>query len=85
LKSNGTKSRTPFEMRKGDPAYYNSLTEEQLDELWAERAKLGLTAPEERLLRTILRERKGFKPVDVNVSICQRCNLPANNCACLNT
>ncbi len=75
----------PFEMRKGDRAYYDTLTDAQLDELWASRATLDMNPGEENHLRHVVRERKGFKPVEVHVSICQRCNLPANNCACLNT
>lgn len=63
-------------------ALYVSLSEAELDALWANRATLGITGAEEVLLRQILRDRKGFKPVDPFVSICQRCNLPADNCAC---
>ena len=66
-------------------AYYDSLSESELDQLWAQRADLGIEGSEEQLLRFVLRERKGFKPVERFVSICQRCNLPADNCACLNT
>jgi hypothetical protein len=73
-----------MKLQKGDRAYYDSLTDEQLDEHWAQRATLNLTDAEEGFLRHVVRERKGFKPVDVHVSICQRCNLPADNCACLN-
>ena len=84
MKSDNNKTNPSTTLKKGDPAYYKSLTEAQLDEIWTNRASLGLTDPEQRLLRVILRDKKGFKPVEVNVSICQRCNLPANNCACLN-
>ncbi len=80
---NDKKNASP--LRKGDRAYYDSLSDEQLDEHWAQRATLGLTEAEEGFLRNLVRNRKGFKPVEVHVSICQRCNLPANNCACLNT
>ena len=85
LKSDHKKSKAATKLKKGNPAYYKSLTEAQLDEIWTNRGSLGLSDPEERLLRGILRDKKGFKPVEVNVSVCQRCNLPANNCACLNT
>lgn len=75
-------------MNSGDAkkgrAYYDSLSEVELDQLWARRTELGIEGPEEQLLRFVLRERKGFKPVERFVSICQRCNLPADNCACLN-
>ncbi len=84
MKSDNKKKKSPTTLKKGDPAYYKSLTEAQLDEIWSNRVSLGLTDPEQRLLRGILRDKKGFKPVEVNVSICQRCNLPADNCACLN-
>lgn len=63
---------------------FRALTEAQLNDLWKNRAAAGLDEAQERLLRHLLRERMGFKPVDVHVSICQRCNLPADNCACLN-
>ena len=65
-----------------DRSYYDALSDAELDEHWAQRAKLGITGGEEALLRTLVRERKGFKPVETFVSICQRCNLPADNCAC---
>lgn len=71
------------EAKKGR-AYYDSLSEVELDQLWARRAEHGIEGAEEQLLRHVLRERKGFKPVERFVSICQRCNLPADNCACLN-
>ena len=63
-------------------AHYKSLSEPELDALWKNRAAHGIAGPEEALLRTVLRDRKGFKPVETFVSICQRCNLPADNCAC---
>ncbi|MBX3176660.1 MAG: hypothetical protein KF886_04820 [Candidatus Hydrogenedentes bacterium] len=67
-----------------DRAYFESLSEADLDQLWKDRETLGIAGVEEQLLRFVLRERKGFKPVERFVSICQRCNLPADNCACLN-
>jgi len=84
LSDDKTPRRGKKKLRKGDRAYYDTLSESELDELWARRADLGLTDIEEKILRFVLRERKGFKPVEVHVSICQRCNLPADNCACLN-
>lgn len=63
-------------------AFYQGLSEAELDDAWARRVELGIDDTEQRLLRHLLRERKGFKPVETFVSICQRCNLPANNCAC---
>lgn len=62
--------------------FFEALSEGELDAIWAQRATLGLTESEVLLLRHLLRERKGFKPADPFVSICQRCNLPADNCAC---
>jgi hypothetical protein len=64
--------------------YYAALSDEDLDSVWKQRVKLGITGGEELMLRSLLRERKGFKPVEVHVSMCMRCNLPADNCACLN-
>lgn len=77
------KSGETGEQKRGR-AYYDALSEAELDHLWTQRAELGIEGPEEQLLRFVLRERKGFKPVERFVSICQRCNLPADNCACLN-
>lgn len=77
------KAARPEEPKRGR-AYYDSLSEADLDQLWAKRAEQGIEGAEEQLLRFVLRERKGFKPVERFVSICQRCNLPADNCACLN-
>ena len=74
------KSKTNAPAR--DRAYYDALSDEDLYDHWAKRAKLGIQAGEEALLRTLVRERKGFKPVEPFVSVCQRCNLPADNCAC---
>jgi len=67
-----------------DRAYFDALSEAELDELWKNRESLGITGTEEQILRFVLRDKKGFKPVERFVSICQRCNLPADNCACLN-
>ncbi|MBI2423623.1 MAG: hypothetical protein HYV27_12400 [Candidatus Hydrogenedentes bacterium] len=67
---------------KRDRAYFDGLPEAALDRLWAEREALGIVGNEALVLRHVLRERKGFKPVETFVSICQRCNLPADNCAC---
>jgi hypothetical protein len=69
---------------KRDRAYFDALPEAELDALWADRAQHGITGNEEIVLRAVLRDKKGFKPVLVQVAICQRCNLPADNCACLN-
>lgn len=67
---------------KRDRDYFEQLSEAELDQIWAERAKRGITPGEEVVLRHVLRDRKGFKPVTTFTSICQRCNLPADNCAC---
>ena len=64
--------------------HYAALSDAELDAIWKTRAKLGISGGEELMLRSLLRERKGFKPVEVHVSMCMRCNLPADNCACLN-
>jgi len=64
--------------------YYLALPDAELDAIWKKREKSGLLPSDEAILRSILRERKGFKPVEVHVSMCMRCNLPADNCACLN-
>lgn len=71
-------------MQNDTPHPFLSLSEAELNTLWAERNTNGLTDSEQRLLRTLIRERIGFKPVEVHVSICQRCNLPADVCACVN-
>ncbi|MFP6596428.1 MAG: hypothetical protein VCB26_05100 [Candidatus Hydrogenedentota bacterium] len=64
--------------------HYQSLSEEELDEVWSKRDKLKLGEDEQNMLRQILRNRKGFKPANPNVPMCKRCNLPVDNCACLN-
>ena len=71
-------------MQNDTPHRFLSLSEEELETLWAERNANGLSDTDQRFLRTLLRDRKGFKPVEVHVSICQRCNLPADVCACVN-
>jgi hypothetical protein len=76
------KTSTPKVPALRDRAYYDTLGDAELDEIWAQRATLGIAGSEELLLRHVLRERKGFTPVERFVSICQRCNLPADNCAC---
>lgn len=62
---------------------YAQMPDAELDSIWKQREKLKLTEGEQAVLRSLLRERKGFKPVEVNVSMCMRCNLPVDNCACL--
>lgn len=64
--------------------YYNGLSDTKLDEAWATRAEGGIGEDEENMLRYIVRGRKGFKAVQSNVLMCKRCNLPVNNCACMN-
>lgn len=80
-KEPSAKRSTP-ESRGGD--YYRSLPDAELDALWKKRVALKITESDEVILRGILRERKGFKPVERHISMCMRCNLPADNCACLN-
>ena len=63
---------------------YNALSDAELDEAWATRAERKLSEDEENMLRYIVRGRKGFKPSNTNVPMCKRCNLPVNNCACMN-
>lgn len=65
--------------------YFDTLSDTDLDALWKDRVEKELSESEVIVLRTAVRERKGFQPVEVFVSICQRCNLPADNCACQNT
>ncbi len=72
----------PAEPRSRD--YYLGLSEAELDAVWKQREKLKLSEGEQGVIRTILRDLKGFKPVEVHVSMCMRCNLPVANCACLN-
>lgn len=83
-KAAGNAKRQPAAPLKRDRAYFDACTEAELDAMWADRVKLGIVGNEEICLRAVLRDKKGFKPVQVHVSICQRCNLPADNCACLN-
>lgn len=64
--------------------YYLALPAAELDKVWKEREKRALSESDQAIVRSILRERKGFKPVEVHVSMCMRCNLPVENCACLN-
>lgn len=64
--------------------YYDGLSDEALDEAWAKRDSLKLSEDEQNMLRYIVRNRKGFKPANPHISMCKRCNLPVDNCACLN-
>lgn len=64
--------------------YYATLSDEELDDIWATRAKRNFSEDEENMLRYIIRGRKGFKTVETHVPMCKRCNLPVNNCACMN-
>jgi hypothetical protein len=64
--------------------HYNTLSDAELDDIWAKRDKLKLGEDEQNMLKYILRNRKGFKPVNPNVPMCKRCNLPVDNCACMN-
>ena len=64
--------------------YYDGLSDEALDEAWAKRDSPKLSEDEQNMLRYIVRNRKGFKPANPHVSMCKRCNLPVDNCSCLN-
>jgi hypothetical protein len=64
--------------------HYNTLSEVELDDIWSKRDKLELSEDEQSMLKYILRNRKGFKPANPHVSMCKRCNLPVDNCACMN-
>lgn len=64
--------------------FYAAKTDAELDVIWKNRVKNGLSPDHEGVLRSLLRERKGFKPVERHISMCMRCNLPVDNCACLN-
>lgn len=64
--------------------YYNGLSDDELDGIWAKRDSLKLGEDEQNMLRYILRNRKGFKPSNPHISMCKRCNLPVDNCACMN-
>lgn len=74
------KSSKPKYTRAG----FDKLSDKDLDALWAARVEKELSESEVIVLRNAVRERKNFQPVEVFVSICQRCNLPADNCACQN-
>lgn len=64
--------------------YYNTLSDTELDDIWATRSERNFSEDEINMLRYIVRDRKGFKPVQTHISMCKRCNLPVNNCACMN-
>jgi hypothetical protein len=74
-------AKSTLEERK---AHYDAMSEAELDDVWANREKLKLGEDEQNMLRYILRNRKGFKPSNPHVSMCKRCNLPVDNCACMN-
>lgn len=64
--------------------HYNTLSDADLDAVWANREASKMGGEEQNMLRYILRNRKGFKPANPNIPMCKRCNLPVDNCACMN-
>lgn len=63
--------------------YYRSLSEGQLDELWNNRK--NLEPDETALLRDIVREAKGIRPVYGNsfsTSVCRQCGMVGDSCTC---
>jgi hypothetical protein len=64
--------------------HYDTLSDAELDAVWANREKSKMGEEEQNMLRYIVRNRKGFKPANPHVSMCKRCNLPVDNCACMN-
>jgi hypothetical protein len=65
-------------------AHYKSLPDDELNEIWKNREAFDMGEDEQNMLKYILRNRLGFKPSNPHVSMCKRCNLPVDNCACMN-
>ena len=72
------KRRSYLEDRK---ALYFSLAEDQLNEIWSERKKLGLQKDEEEMLRSILRVSRGVDPPSLSISLpCPKCRTITCKC-----
>lgn len=64
--------------------HYKSLPDDELNAIWKNREASGMGEDEQNMLKYILRNRLGFKPTNPNIPMCKRCNLPVDNCACMN-
>ena len=65
--------------------YFESLPDKKLDVLWATREESDMEKDEVLLLRSVVRETKGIKPISdvrANMNFCPRCSLPVDNCTC---
>lgn len=63
--------------------YYHSLSEIELENQWNKRDEMDLEPDETALLREIVREVKGIKPVYGNsVQVCRQCGMVGENCTC---
>lgn len=65
--------------------YFKSLTDKELDNIWAAREVSDMEEDEIFVLRTVVRDRKGIKPVSdvrANMNFCPRCSFPVDNCTC---
>lgn len=63
--------------------YYRSLPEAELDKLWSEREDVDMEDDEISLLRQIVREVKGIKPVyGISIQVCRQCGMVGDNCTC---
>ena len=65
--------------------HFKLLTDKELDDIWATRQDSDMEDDEIFVLRSVVRDRKGIKPIpDVraNMNFCPRCSLPVDNCTC---
>lgn len=65
--------------------YFESLTDKELDDLWANRENFDMEKDEIFVLRSVVRERKGIKPISdvrANMTFCPTCLFPVDNCTC---
>lgn len=66
-------------------SYYESLTRDMLDIVWANRLNEEIKEDEILLIRNILRDKIGIKPIDdvrARTDFCPKCSLPSESCTC---
>ena len=63
--------------------YYRKMDDERLDKEWAAHDENSIELDEVRLLRSLIRERKGIKPTfGTSIRVCGSCGEVGDSCTC---
>ena len=63
--------------------FYRKMDDEQLDKEWAARDENSIEPDEVRLLRSLIREKKGIESTfGTGIRVCGSCGEVGDNCTC---